>query len=82
MTTPTADRRAFFATGIAQAILAVGSQAALADILGCTQQNVSMMLRKGFCPPKWVRAVEQASGVPRALLINPALAELLAPTEI
>lgn len=69
-------------TGIEEAIHAVGSQALLADMLGCTQQNVSNMLRKGYVPTKWIRAVEQASGIPRERLINPALAELLAPTDI
>lgn len=69
-------------TGIEEAIHAVGSQAKMADILGCTQQNVSKMLNNGYVPTKWVRAVEQASGIPRERLINPALAELLAPTDI
>ena len=69
-------------TGIEQAIHAIGSQANLAKALGCSQQNVSMMLRNGYAPIKWIRAIEQATGVSRDLLINPALADLLAPTDI
>ena len=69
-------------TGIEQAIHAIGSQAKLAEALGCSQQNVSMMLRTGYAPIKWVRAIEQATGVPRDRLINPALADLLAPADV
>ena len=69
-------------TGIEQAIHAAGSQAKLAKALGCSQQNVSMMLRNGYAPIKWIRAIEQATGVPRDQLINPALSDLLAPTDI
>ena len=69
-------------TGIEQAIHAIGSQAKLAEALGCSQQNVSMMLRNGYAPIKWVRAIEQATGVPRDRLINPALADLLAPADV
>lgn len=69
-------------TGIEQAIHAIGSQAKLAEALGCSQQNVSMMLRNGYAPIKWIRAIEQATGVPRDQLINPALADLLAPVDV
>jgi len=69
-------------TGIEQAIHAIGSQAKLAEALGCSQQNISMMLRNGYAPIKWIRAIEQATGISRDLLINPALADLLAPADV
>ena len=69
-------------TGIEQAIHAIGSQAKLAEALGCSQQNVSMMLRNGYAPIKWIRAIEQATGVPRDQLIDPALVDLLAPADV
>ena len=69
-------------TGIEQAIHAIGSQAKLAEALGCSQQNVSMMLRNGYAPIKWVRAIEQATGVSRDLLIDPSLLDLLAPADV
>jgi len=37
-------------TGIELACYAAGSQAKLADLLGCSQQNVSMWLRRGWVP--------------------------------
>ena len=68
--------------GIKQAIAAIGSQAALADALGVTQQNVSAWLRTGFVPVKHIRAVEQATGVHRSILIDPALIDLLSPADL
>jgi DNA-binding transcriptional regulator YdaS (Cro superfamily) len=65
--------------GIDDAIAAVGSQAALAEIIGCVQQNVSAWKSQGFVPVEHVVAVEQASGVPRTRLIKPALMELITP---
>lgn len=66
-------------SGIEDAIDSAGSQEALAAAVGCTQQNVSWWKRQGFVPVEHVVAVEQASGVPRARLIKPALMELISP---
>jgi hypothetical protein len=41
-----------------------------------------MMLRNGYAPIKWIRAIEQVTGVPRDELINPSLVDLLAPADI
>lgn len=68
--------------GIQQAIHAIGSQAKLAKALGCTQQNVSTWLKTGHVPTKWIRAVEQATGIHRSALIDPALSDLLSPVDI
>ena len=64
-------------TGIESAILAAGGQSALAEILGVSQQNVSVWKRNGYVPTAWVVPVEQATGVPRAELISPRLRDLV-----
>lgn len=64
-------------TGIDQAIRAIGSQTKLAAALGCTQQNISTWLRRGYVPPAQAIAIEQATGVSRALLLDPRIVELL-----
>ena len=66
-------------TGIEQAIYNAGSQAKLAVILGCSQQNIGFWLKQGYCPPERIIEVEQATGVGRAQLINPKLLDLLTP---
>ena len=68
-------------TGIELAVYAAGSQAKLADLLGCSQQNVSSWLRRGYAPPERVVEIEQATGVDRVLLVNPKLRDLLTPPE-
>jgi DNA-binding transcriptional regulator YdaS (Cro superfamily) len=69
-------------TGIEQAIYNAGSQAKLAAILGCSQQNVGFWLKQGYCPPERIIEVEQATGVGRAQLINPKLLDLLTPASL
>ena len=69
-------------TGIEEAIYVAGSQAKLAKILGCTQQNVGFWLRQGYCPAERVIEVEQATGIARSRLINPKLVDLLTPATI
>ena len=64
-------------SGIDQAIRAIGSQAKLAEALGCTQQNISAWLRRGYVPPGQAIAIEQATGVSRALLLDPRIVALL-----
>lgn len=64
-------------SGIEQAIRAVGSQTRLAEVLGCSQQNISSWLRRGYVPPRQALAIEQATGVSRAVLVDPKLAALL-----
>lgn len=69
-------------SGIAQAVAAAGSQAKLADLLGCTQQNVSHWVRQGFVPVERIREIEQVTGIHRSILIDPALIDLLAPADL
>ena len=68
-------------TGVELAVYAAGSQAKLADLLGCSQQNVSAWLRRGWAPAERVVEIEQATGVDRKLLVNPRLRDLLTPPE-
>ena len=68
-------------SGINQAIYAVGSQIKLAHLLGCTQQHISVWKRQGYVTIDRVVEVEQVTGIPRALLINPKLISLLTPAD-
>lgn len=69
-------------SGLYEAILAAGSQAKLADLMGCSQQNVAFWLKKGYCPIERVIEIEQATGVPRARLVSPLLLDLLTPLPV
>jgi DNA-binding transcriptional regulator YdaS (Cro superfamily) len=53
---------------MAAVVKAVGSQTALAKILGCTPQNVQRMCATGNIPAKHVLKIEAASGVSRSRL--------------
>lgn len=64
-------------TGIEQAISAAGSQDALAEMLGCTQQNVSFWKGQGYAPLSRAVEIEQHTGVPRTKLINPKVVDAL-----
>lgn len=50
---------------VASAAKVVGSQTALAKILGCTPQNVQRMCATGRVPAEHVLKIEAASGVSR-----------------
>ncbi len=63
--------------GIDRAISTAGGQQALATMLGCSQQNVSFWRRQGFAPVERVVEIEQATGVPRALLVDPKIRNVL-----
>ena len=54
-----------------------GSQAALAEQLGVSQQAISKWLRRGYVPVKRVLECEATFGVPRVRLINPRLRDLV-----
>ena len=69
-------------SGVESAITAVGGQQSLADLIGCTQQNVSAWRVQGWVPVEHIVAVEQHTGVARLRLIKPQLMELLAPPSV
>lgn len=66
-------------TAMASAVKAVGSQTALAKILGCTPQNVQRMCATGNVPARHVLKIEAATGVSRSLL-SPELYPAALPT--
>lgn len=69
-------------SGIADAIVAAGTQAELAANLGVTQQVVSRWLRRGWVPLRRANEIEQRYKIPRVRLANPRLIALLAPAEL
>ena len=79
MTTPEEKAQT---TGITDAIAAAGSQEKLAELLGCTQQNVSHWRRRGWVSTDRAQEVEQVTGVPRARLVKPKLRSLFETAEI
>jgi DNA-binding transcriptional regulator YdaS (Cro superfamily) len=60
-------------SGIDQATSIVGGQAALARLLGCSQQVVSFWVRRGYAPNMRAIEIEQHTGVQRLYLIDPRL---------
>lgn len=64
-------------SGIADAIVAAGTQADLAAELGVTQQVVSRWLRRGWVPLRRANQIEQRYQIPRGRLANPKLMTLL-----
>jgi DNA-binding transcriptional regulator YdaS (Cro superfamily) len=68
-------------SGIADAIVAAGTQADLAATLGVTQQVVSRWLRRGWVPLRRANQIEQRYKIPRGRLANPKLMALLIPSE-
>jgi DNA-binding transcriptional regulator YdaS (Cro superfamily) len=63
-------------TGISDAISAAGSQEKLAELLGCSQQNVSHWRKRGWVATDRAAEVEQVTGVPRSRLVKPKLRSL------
>jgi DNA-binding transcriptional regulator YdaS (Cro superfamily) len=72
----------YLSTGIEQAIESAGSQRKLAELLGVSQQVISGWLAQGYVPAGRVVETEQHTGVPRLLLVNPALRELITPSDL
>ena len=68
-------------SGIERAVEALGSQEAMAKELGVTQQAVSIWVANGYAPTKRVVQIEALTGVPRADLLEPGLADLVRPAE-
>lgn len=66
-------------TGIMDAVIHAGSQAALGRELGVTWQAVSQWLRQGYVPVGRVTQIETLYGIPRERLLNPKYVESLTP---
>lgn len=58
-------------TGMELAVEAAGTQDAMAQELGVTQQSISVWLKQGFAPIERAREIEMHYGVPRAKLVSP-----------
>ena len=63
--------------GVSKAVSAAGSQAKLAEQLGCTQQAVSGWVLRGFVPPLRAVEIEAVLGIPRKELLSPRLASIV-----
>lgn len=64
-------------SGIEDAVAAAGSQAALGEKLGVSQQVVSSWERRGWVPALRAIEIEQVYGIPRKRLVNPRLFDLV-----
>ncbi len=58
-------------SGICAAVEVAGGQAALAKLIGCSQQNVSFWFTRGYVPNLRAVEIEQHTGVARLRLIDP-----------
>lgn len=64
-------------SGIGRAIEAAGGQAKLAEVLGVSQQFVSVCFKRGWVPVDRAIEIEAQFGISRRDTINPRLASLL-----
>lgn len=65
-------------SGILEAVVAAGSLSALATSLGVSFQAVQQWVSQGYVPTSRIPEIESLYGVPRADLMNPKYAEILA----
>lgn len=70
------------ANGVFELVLKAGSQTALAEQLGVSQQVVSKWLRRGYVPTRRVLECEATFGVPRVRLLDPRLRDMLGDDEV
>lgn len=63
------------------AIRAAGTQVNLAQVLGVTQQAISMWRRRGWVSPLRAQEIEALYGIPRTRLMKPRLVELMGTPE-
>lgn len=64
-------------TGITKAVDAAGSQTALAELLGVTQQAVSKWEARGWAPLERARQIANAFPIPLKDLIDPKIREMM-----
>lgn len=64
--------------GVQQAALAAGSQRALANVLGVTDQAVHKWIKQGWVPMRRAQEIEALFGVSRGATLNPRIKDLVA----
>ena len=64
-------------TGIQEAVDKLGSQEALAGLLGVTKQAVQKFVKKGYVPLRRAVEIEAQTGVDRKRLVDPRVVDLL-----
>lgn len=64
-----------------EAVKAAGTQVKLAEVLGVSQQAVSMWRRRGWVSPLRAQEIEALYGIPRTRLMKPRLVELVGAAE-
>lgn len=64
-------------TGIGKAVTAAGSQTALAEMLGVTQQAVAKWQGRGWAPLERAKQIANAFPITLKELIDPKLREML-----
>lgn len=62
---------------VTRAVLYAGSQTKLAEILGVTQQSVSLWVTRGWVPLDRVQEISILYDIPRGELINPRIASMM-----
>ena len=65
--------------GIFKAVKTAGSQTALAEAMGVSQQAISKWIRFGWVPVDRAVEIEGLYGSPRRELVSPKLRDLLEP---
>lgn len=65
--------------GIFKAVKAAGSQTALADAMGVSQQAINKWVKKGWVPVDRAIEIEGLYGIPRRELVSSKLRDLLEP---
>ena len=65
--------------GIFKAVKAAGSQTALAEAMGVSQQAISKWIRFGWVPVDRAIEIESMYAIPRRELVSPKLRDLLEP---
>lgn len=65
-------------SGILEAVVAAGSLSSLATSLGVSFQAVQQWVGQGYVPTSRIPEIESLYGVPRASLMNPKYADILA----
>lgn len=64
-------------SGIKEAVAEAGSMTALGEMLGVTQQAVSLWVAQGYVPLARAKQIASFTRIPEARLVSPEIAELL-----